>query len=218
MSDLAPFVAAALRDKVVTELLEENEQLRRASQLFRTDIVVADQGGATRYAVAMVDDINCEVTESVEDDLDLVQKTYKFENNPSAEIKNYQDLAGSQLLISAQYPTQHLNRLAKWEVGVPQRCLGNSEGHKHYHVQTRNQLREFEYPELKLEVTYESNQNPDLHMVNRNYGLPPPPGSFWGLFHTMSGRVLDPPPKVRFLSVTLHSVVEAEEDAMQAED
>lgn len=51
MSDLAPFVAATIRDRVVTELQAENDRLTRALQAAMT-VQVMGQGGSPIYASA----------------------------------------------------------------------------------------------------------------------------------------------------------------------
>lgn len=55
MSDLAPFVAAALRDKTVTDLLEENESLRKVLEK-RQLVEVTGPGGSPIYAEALMDE------------------------------------------------------------------------------------------------------------------------------------------------------------------
>ena len=55
MSDLAPFVAAALRDKVVKELMEENQAIRKQLQQARR-VEITGPGGAPVHAQAQFDD------------------------------------------------------------------------------------------------------------------------------------------------------------------
>jgi hypothetical protein len=55
MSDLAPFVAAALRDKVINDLMEENQAIRKQLQQARR-VEITGPGGAPVYAHAQFDD------------------------------------------------------------------------------------------------------------------------------------------------------------------
>jgi hypothetical protein len=55
MSDLAPFVAAALRDKVVKELMEENQAIRQQLQQARR-VEITGPGGTPVHAQAQFDD------------------------------------------------------------------------------------------------------------------------------------------------------------------
>lgn len=55
MSDLAPFVAAAIRDKVVVELKEENDRLRQLLRDLRK-VEITGTGGSPVYATAQFDD------------------------------------------------------------------------------------------------------------------------------------------------------------------
>jgi hypothetical protein len=55
MSDLAPFVAAALRDKVVKELMEENQAIRKQLQQARR-VEITGPGGTPVHAQAQFDD------------------------------------------------------------------------------------------------------------------------------------------------------------------
>jgi hypothetical protein len=55
MSDLAPFVAAALRDKVVQDLMEENKALRQKLQFARR-VEITGPGGTPVHARAQFDD------------------------------------------------------------------------------------------------------------------------------------------------------------------
>ena len=55
MSDLAPFVAAAIRDKVVVELKEENDRLRQQLRELRR-VEITGTGGSPIYATAQFDE------------------------------------------------------------------------------------------------------------------------------------------------------------------
>jgi hypothetical protein len=55
MSDLAPFVAAALRDKVVEDLMEENQAIRGQLQQARR-VEITGPGGAPVHAQAQFDE------------------------------------------------------------------------------------------------------------------------------------------------------------------
>jgi hypothetical protein len=60
MSDLAPFVAAALRDKVVEDLQQENAGLRRFKEIVeanRSDIEITGPRGFPTYASADIGDV-----------------------------------------------------------------------------------------------------------------------------------------------------------------
>lgn len=49
MSDLAPFVAAVVRDKTIADLLEENEKLRWRVEANRQDVELTGPGGVVVY-------------------------------------------------------------------------------------------------------------------------------------------------------------------------
>ena len=57
MSDLAPFVAATLRDKVVADLMEENEQLKLNTALVK----ITGASGIPTYATGSIKDATVEV-------------------------------------------------------------------------------------------------------------------------------------------------------------
>jgi hypothetical protein len=55
MSDLAPFVAATLRDKVIKDLMDENQAMRKQLQLARR-VEITGPGGTPVHAQAQFDD------------------------------------------------------------------------------------------------------------------------------------------------------------------
>jgi len=77
MADLAPFVAAVLRDRTVEDLVQENQRLRRENQRFRDrfKVTIVDQNNGTTLEEA--DDLTENADESKPSDGEWVVDLYQ---------------------------------------------------------------------------------------------------------------------------------------------
>ncbi len=96
MSDLAPFVAAALRDKVIYELLEENKKLRERAR-FGMTVEVTGPEGQPVYARGQFDE-NGEVHENP--NLWRVRLPEQLHPCPLKDLKNIEIWIGGSLRAS----------------------------------------------------------------------------------------------------------------------
>lgn len=80
MSDLAPFVAAALRDKVVNDIQEENKKLMELYANRAKQVRVTGAHGTPVYAMGSIDDATVEVVD--EEIKQRVVKLFNIESSP----------------------------------------------------------------------------------------------------------------------------------------
>lgn len=190
MSDLAPFVAAVIRDQVVLDLQTENKELKQQLQnhLENKNIISITGHISTPLCAITHTDKNTIIGE----DEETHTRECTFEGVGEQRPQSKAELENTELCIGSEVQGRGIGH---WETGNIVQTCQDAGGGTFYLGQVRTlATSQFDFPELTFEVgPYAEGVVPHLNQ----FDISP-------LFYHRNGQLIRPAPSVTFLKAILH--------------